>query len=961
MKEIYGWVPWFRELAKKIAEGGETYLIEKAKNQVEWGGDPPLLKYGDEGIDPFSFVYFLASKARDKQPRKRVYNSVSSVFEIESSLSDTDNDVYYIFPTPQSNAHLLFHERENFTPDLFWRLFKETVQDNPKIDPDDFKNALELKYTRVSKLTQTLFLINPEYFLPMDKTTFHLSEALGLPKWSEIKKELENGGYEKYQSRLKEFKDAFPGCQPYEINMFLDQQKSGQIKVSDNFFQISTNVYNDGKDHWGKFEENNRVYTGGSGGATKKDWEPKQKDGKIARLIAYATPLIEKAQYTRREIIDLASQELRDIDISENTIKTQLSRSTKDSELNRWGKVLKIDKETKVISWEETYPLTEPKPGDIILVRTGIRKGRAIGIVYRNDYAEDGVYKNDKFNEDAYIYVLWINKLESDFPMSRRTRRHGFEKTESGSKTFLAFEKTEGYKPSFDLINSLTGNFSENDSGPELNNQQTKVDAMKYPLNQILYGPPGTGKTWNTVNYAVAIIEDKPLDKLEEEDREDIKWRFDELKKNGQIEMVTFHQNFTYEDFIEGIRPVLDDEDRNIEYELSEGVFKKIADRANKNRTQSKQIGDKSWNMDELLQAFAESIQEKLESGETINLSRPDSTSGATIKKIKWSGEGKFNSFQLGGSVTSLGLSRKLIERDYENFYKGNITSKKDIKPTRESTGSHHGLGKYYLPLFENIKQFHDKEWQPEEPVTIEKQNYVLIIDEINRGNIAKIFGELITLIEPSKRIGGDDEATVILPYSQDSFGVPDNLYIIGTMNTADRSIALLDTALRRRFDFIEMMPEPYHDSISKNIEVEDKVVNCQRLLDAMNNRIYFLLDREHQIGHTYFMDVKRVTGKDSLEAIFKNKIIPLLQEYFYDDWKKIDLVLNGNGFIEDKSEKLRKDILEKLPENKKDLGDLIDEERKIYELSDDDKKWKDPKSYQAIYAKGQGETGEAG
>ena len=225
--------------------------------------------------------------------------------------------------------------------------------------------------------------------------------------------------------------------------MFLDQQKSGQIKVSDNFFQISTNVYNDGKDHWGKFEENNRVYTGGSGGATKKDWEPKQKDGKIARLIAYATPLIEKAQYTRRKIIDLASQELRDIDISENTIKTQLSRSTKDSELNRWGKTLKIDKETKVISWEETYPLTEPKPGDIILVRMGMQKGRAIGIVYRNDYAEDGVYKNDKFNEDAYIHVLWINKLESDFPMSRRTRRHGFEKTESGSKTFLAFEKTE--------------------------------------------------------------------------------------------------------------------------------------------------------------------------------------------------------------------------------------------------------------------------------------------------------------------------------------------------------------------------------------------------------------------------------------------------------------------------------------------------------------------------------------
>ena len=210
MKEIYGWVPWFQELAGKIAEGGEAYLIEKAK-QVAWGEDPPLLRYGDEGIDPFSFFYFLASK-NTKNQRQPVYDSVSDVFDIESSLPDTDNGVYYIFPTPQSNAHLLFHERENFTPDLLWRLFKETVQDNPKIDPDDFKNALELKYTRVPKLTQTLFLINPEYFLPVDNLIEVLSKALGLPAWSEIKKEVENGGYEKYQSRLKEFKDAFPGA-----------------------------------------------------------------------------------------------------------------------------------------------------------------------------------------------------------------------------------------------------------------------------------------------------------------------------------------------------------------------------------------------------------------------------------------------------------------------------------------------------------------------------------------------------------------------------------------------------------------------------------------------------------------------------------------------------------------------------------------------------------------------------
>ncbi len=719
MKEIYSWVQWFRELARKIEEGGEAYLIEKAR-QVEWGGnDPPLLQYGDEGIDPFSFFYFLASKARDKQPRKRVYNSVSSVFEIESPLPDTDVGDYYIFPTPPYNANLLFHERENFTPDLLWRLFSETVKDKPNIGSDDFKNALKIKYTRVPKLTQTLFLINPEYFLPVDNSTEILSEVLGLPALSKIEQEIQDGGYKKYESLLKKLKEAFPGCQSYEINMFLYLQKSGKIEVSNNFLQISTDVYDNKKDYWNDFEKNNWVYT--------------------------------------------------------NTNHTPYS------------------------GWRDS------KRGDIILVRMGQKEGRAIGIVQENNYNE-----SEGLNEDSRIHVLWINKSKRDLP--RKLGRIGAF-TNAYQKTRSVFEETGDYKPSFDLINSLTGNSIKNKSN--LDDQQSGADTVKYPLNQILYGPPGTGKTWNTVNYAVAIIESKSLDEIKED--KDARQRFRELKRDGQIAMVTFHQNFTYEDFIEGIRPVLkEDESRDsqdIQYELSEGVFRKIADRAKKNRT-----------------------------------------------------------------------------------------------------------------------------GQPDDP------KYVLIIDEINRGNIAKIFGELITLIESSKRIEGDDEATVILPYSQDSFGVPDNLYIIGTMNTADRSTAPLDTALRRRFKFVEMMPDLEHHKISTDIEG----VNCQELLAAMNKRIRFLFDREHQIGHTYFMDVDDM---ESLAATFKNRIIPLLQEYFYDNWEKIDLVLNCNGFIDKTS----------IDSNLFKNSDLIDEERKIYELSDDEGKWKDPKSYKKIYQKGQDETGEAG
>jgi 5-methylcytosine-specific restriction protein B len=169
-------------------------------------------------------------------------------------------------------------------------------------------------------------------------------------------------------------------------------------------------------------------------------------------------------------------------------------------------------------------------------------------------------------------------------------------------------------------------------------------------------------------------------------------------------------------------------------------------------------------------------------------------------------------------------------------------------------------------------------------------KNHVFIIDEINRGNISKIFGELITLIEPSRRIGQKEELRAKLPYSGQNFGVPNNVYLLGTMNTADRSIANIDTALRRRFDFREMMPDA---GVLDGVYVED--ISIRDMLIQMNRRIAVLYDREHTIGHAYFMSLRENPTIDVLASIFKNRVIPLLQEYFYEDYEKIRLVLGDN------------------------------------------------------------------
>ncbi len=407
------------------------------------------------------------------------------------------------------------------------------------------------------------------------------------------------------------------------------------------------------------------------------------------------------------------------------------------------------------------------------------------------------------------------------------------------------------------------------------------------PLNQILYGPPGTGKTYHIIDKALEIFGENL------ESRDDKKAKFDEYVRKGQIVFTTFHQSYGYEEFVEGIKPIIDNDENSqeVKYDVKDGIFKELCDKSLKNYILSMQ-NENEIDLDKLIFEFANYInQDFLNKGNEFPLENK-----VSIKKILLNSKDEYRSFLLGGSIKSpQRLTIDIIKRDYLNFKNKKILSFKDIKPKYDSQSDYHGNAIYYFMFYNKLKEFENIQ---NEKFKIKKEilkSYIIIIDEINRGNVSKIFGELITLIEPSKRIGEKEELKVKLPYSGEEFGVPKNVYIIGTMNTADRSITSLDTALRRRFEFIEMMPD-----VSK-LSMDCEGINLQELLKAINTRIEYLLDREKTIGHAFFIGVENL---NDLKKVFQNKIIPLLQEYFYNDYALINAVLNDNGMIfEDKKD----------------------------------------------------------
>lgn len=494
---------------------------------------------------------------------------------------------------------------------------------------------------------------------------------------------------------------------------------------------------------------------------------------------------------------------------------------------------------------------------------------------------------NSSYKATVYDFATKDNELEKlskeypDLPLKTNMDQYSDE-THSARIVFLynSFEKTdppitinnmqllEGFSPL--RMNNMSPFFmmeddTEQQNQVEIESESNNMKSEKLALNQILFGPPGTGKTFHTVNRALEILNpdfDLSLD------REVIKKEYQKYVNEGRIVFTTFHQSMNYEDFIEGIKPQEPKtEGHPVTYKVENGIFKKICFRANPS----------SGNIEKVIEDFKKDISED---------------DGKEAQRI----EGKGTTFDVIYRGTNVFYVQPLASTKDKPWYPVNINNIIKYFQTDNIEG-------IYNPTYvrEIISYLEKQRGLRKGAVSEQKeQPYILIIDEINRGNVSRIFGELITLIEKDKRLGGKEELEVQLPYSKESFGVPENLYIIGTMNTADRSVEALDTALRRRFSFEEVAPSP--DIISKygKLSTSDGVLNANgynidlvKLLSIINERIEILLDRDHMIGHSYFMNADDIPG---LKEAFGKQIIPLLQEYFYGDYGKISLVL-GEGF----------------------------------------------------------------
>jgi len=896
----FSWVETHKGIVEylKGMENRQTELIDLLRStginisvdQEKEGKKIPLAE-----IDPFTFFFYIYKHRGEG--RIQILQKIAVKLNLPSPEGDSG--------IPSTNAQNVWlfpykYNRTNNEIQRLWKFFFSALKQ--EITDEQFSDVKSIYGVGLTKLTQGLFYIDPLNYLPIDKQTKpYLKDVyqIGTEYESyfgykqiieEVKEKINkpfyeishdawwcnnNTNYWIFQANPKYY-DVMGALEKNKLVRWDVNQHKTKIKKGDKgilwvtgkdsgcyaLFDIISDVFELNNQDKVKINVTHNFLTKpilkaeamkripdigvGMPGVTQTNVKStKEQYEKLLEISGNETPkkywLFAPGpgakywdEFREEGIMAIGGDELGDLmnykDIKEIAAKLQEEENTTSNKMN-----------DSLCLFEVKERISK---GDVVIVKKGIHALLGYGVVTSDYYFDDEreTYKNCR-------KVRWeLNgEWETEFKLVAKTL------------TDITKYPTEhpNYKTYYERLMAIM-------TDPNYKTYPSPVIPSHYPLNTIFYGPPGTGKTYEAIRRAASIVE-----KREFPDYNEALKKFQE-HLGKRIEFITFHQNYSYEDFIQGLRPDTDN-DADLIFEKRDGIFKILADRALENLKLSQKDpaeAAKESLFDIGLKKFIEEVEEQ-EDNYKINDS-------AYIKSVD---EDAFR--YTGATWANNTHGNRMKFSDMREFYINNVTQRKEIRYLSKVSGQAKQHATYYFLVYEKLKKFIPSKPEAQHPVQCE--NFVILIDEINRANISRVFGELITLIEKDKRFGGEIPLTSKLP-SGDEFCVPANLYIIGTMNTADKSIALLDIALRRRFEFEPLYPK---------YEIDGEPINEPEILRKMNDIIIKSKGHDFQIGHSFFMGIEFDLVKQ-----MNTKVIPLLLEYFMNDEEEVKKILKDSGLV---------------------------------------------------------------
>lgn len=922
------WTSFFRELAEKVLvfEQRQPELLQvlrEAGVHIQHDEGQPL-----EVLDPFSF-FSLILKHQSEATVASILHKVKAHLNLEGAVPTALDGVPWSNPL---NALFFAYRSRRQDTDLptLWALARQAVQG--ELNPETFQRALAIRQVALPKLTQGLFWLNPQRFLPLNGVNNPYLESRGVKGASRVTTLAE------YQSVLERAAGLAPDYATLSHFAWQQAQKGKQEATLVNGHFPFSQFREDAAQYGDDRVKGNMILD--------RKYAPLLLDLLADLPLKSLAP--SRSPYTGR---------------AQLTLKVSLSKGGVKMEGGPFGRALLLPEDGF-----EYVPLPQG-----LTLEVGLPDGKGDGprLALRAPEARAALVEallaplatanpatlslNSDFGAVGLLPLTAAQRpavegqLDSYVQGSGKSRRlrvgvtltaqelegEDFADRLEAAMEYLdrlsvvleeLFQSQDTTKPGTSVIQAVS-------TGPAANGDaQDFTPVPGVPLNQILYGPPGTGKTYRVVDKALAILAPDFLAAHPgPEGRAARKARYDQLAAAGHITFVTFHQNFGYEDFVEGIKPVM--KEGQLLYELEDGLFLQAVAAAmgEVKEQEPPDIGvnpqgqvwriyiDGTAPVSQLRRRTVERGEIRLGSWLQPSPANGPSVQAAPPRPVDFTNasDESLNARQLlfrdsirQGDVVLLATGQDTIDAvgvvrgEYrfdpaEPIFAADYAHARPVKwlATGLNWSASQRLGKSFAPpALQRVAGVTPEQVlaplaaRPPARASSGQCPHVLIIDEINRGNVAKVLGELITLLEPSKRQGAKEALTVRLPLSKRPLSVPQSLYVIGTMNTADRSLTLLDAALRRRFVFEPIEPEP---DVLPVITIEGTALHLPMFLRAINTRIERMLSREQVIGHAYLLDVPETL--EGVAQAVQQRILPLLEEYFFEDWGQIRKVLGDD------------------------------------------------------------------